>query len=544
MKVILTSDTHKERSKIEAVKQFALDNEIETIVDCGDLHGAIDAYQGINLHAVFWDEASGGMDRWGFTGEMSSIDATTHENGSTFVLDNTAIYIRHNLADYNSQIPESRLCIAKTALDELVSREEKELEKLVLFGHTHNFHFHKEDDVIALNPGSLGLNDPAAFIVLDLETKAIEYRTFDRTILRISEEENSDVVQVRNLFTNEEGTRLEYIARTNDDQERFVFNGQESAKYKSINSLHRIIDDLETERTLDDYAMAVTKNNDQEILVFQGKESQEYDSILSIKDVYDQKTKEKTVMFLAEKDQKQLWVTLDGKETSSYGEIKETPKLVDGELFYLAKREKEDENARPRKIHNSVLIRGWNETAEELMEYKRINLNSLVSDGNNVAVNVGHDWDKEFVNCNGKETESYDKVSETTLLEGKLAFVAKKEDQEFAVFNGRRHKAYHNPSRWDHVINNLTLVQGKLAYSVLVDGKESIVSRGKVVAGPFPKTEYSRPVREIRDVNDELFYAVNQDKQIFFCYRGKETLFERDAESYGVQLKKVICGDK
>jgi len=48
MKVILTSDTHKERSKIEAVKQFALDNEIETIVDCGDLHGAIDAYQGIN----------------------------------------------------------------------------------------------------------------------------------------------------------------------------------------------------------------------------------------------------------------------------------------------------------------------------------------------------------------------------------------------------------------------------------------------------------------------------------------------------------------
>ena len=116
MKVILTSDTHKKRNRIEAVKQFALDNEIETIVDCGDLHGEIDAYAGINLHGVFWDKASGGMRRWDFIDGMNGINATMHENGSTFVLDNTGIYIKHNFIDYKTQIPEVRLSLAKTAL--------------------------------------------------------------------------------------------------------------------------------------------------------------------------------------------------------------------------------------------------------------------------------------------------------------------------------------------------------------------------------------------------------------------------------------------
>ena len=544
MKVILTSDTHKKRDRIETVKQFALDNGIETIVDCGDLHGAIDAYRGINLHAVFWDEASGGMDRWSFTAGMRNIDATMHENGSTFVLDNTAIYIRHNLADYNTQIPENRLNIAKNALDELVSGEEKELEQLVLFGHTHNFHFHKEDGIIALNPGSLGLSDPAAFIVFDLESRAIEYRTFDRTILKISEEENSDLVQVRGLFTDEAGTKLEYIARTDDDQEKFVFNGQETAKYKRINSLHRIIEDPDTKRTIDEYALSVTKDNGKDVLVYQGKESLEYDSILKVTNVYDQKTKEKTVMFLAEKDEKQCWVTLDGRETASYAEIKETPKVINGELFYLATREKEDRNARPRVTPNSILIKGLKEEAEELMEYKRINLGSLVSDGQNVAVTVGHNWNQEFVNCNGEETEAYDKVRETTFLDGKLAFIAVEDNQEFVVFNGRKHQAYHSPSRWDHVINNLALVQGKLAYSVLVGGEESVVLDGQVLAGPFLQSGFSNPVKEIADLKGDLFYAVEKSEQVMLCYQGKEIPFEEDFDNYMEQMISITNGEK
>ena len=94
------------------------------------------------------------------------------------------------------------------------------------------------------------------------------------------------------------------------------------------------------------------------------------------------------------------------------------------------------------------------------------------------------------------------------------------------------------------MINNLALVDGKLAYSILVDGEESIVLDDEVVAGPFPKTEYSRPVREIAGVGDELFYALNRDQQIFFCYQGKETPFDRSAGNYQEQLIKVIDGEK
>jgi len=545
MKIIITSDTHKEREQIEMVKQYAIDNGIKTIVDCGDLHGEIDAFAGINLHSVFWDEASGGMDRWEFSSEMRSIDATMHENGSTFVLDNTAIYIRHNLADYESQIPQIRFNQAKTALDDLVTREEQDLKKLVLFGHTHKFHLHKDENVLALNPGSLGLSEPNAFIVFDTETREVEYRTKDTTILKINDYENTDVVQIRDLIVNDNGSINSYIARSNDDQERLVFQETNSPKYKRINHVHAIIDDYDTPRTLEEKALGVTKNNGKEVVVFEGKETAEYDSIIKITDVHDAITKKRTVMFLAEKNGQQVWATLNGKETNAYGLFDETPKLFDGEVFYIAKREKEDDNVnhtRNRKEQPSILVRGWSDESTELMEYKIINLNKLTVTNSDIAIVAGNSWDSSCVNHNGQETETYDSIRDVTFLDNKLAFVARNGDEEFVVYDGCEQDHYQTPSKWDRAISNITLVDGKLTYSIIENNEERVICDGEMVAGPFPKTDYYAPIKKLDELDGELICLTKNNGVVQIHYKGQTISFDKDSyKSHREQLEVMFA---
>ena len=78
MKTIIASDTHEKAEEIEKIVQFAKANGIDTVLDAGDLHGNIESYRGVNVHAVYWEKASGAMNRGNFSRGIQSIDGTMH----------------------------------------------------------------------------------------------------------------------------------------------------------------------------------------------------------------------------------------------------------------------------------------------------------------------------------------------------------------------------------------------------------------------------------------------------------------------------------
>ena len=215
MKAIIVSDTHKNGKAIEDIVKFAQENNILTVFDAGDLHGKISMYEGVNLHAVYWREASGAMERSEFHYEVSSIGGKVHENSSAFKLEDTLIFMQHNLADYEQIIPKERLAAANEALDRLASQSSEEnLKRYILFGHTHTPHFLDDGKSVAINPGWADSNN--IFAVLDTDNNSIEYRTKDKVLLRI--DEDSDIKHFRDFRDNK------YIAKLENNKEVFVYN--------------------------------------------------------------------------------------------------------------------------------------------------------------------------------------------------------------------------------------------------------------------------------------------------------------------------------
>ena len=85
------------------------------------------------------------------------------------------------------------------------------------------------------------------------------------------------------------------------------------------------------------------------------------------------------------------------------------------------------------------------------------------------------------------------------------------------------------------------MVDGKLAYSVLQNDEEKVILSGKVVAGPFKKTEYLSPVREIGSVKGEIYCAAKTGEQINIYYQDRVIPFAKGEGSYLEQLLRAIA---
>ncbi|MBW2964572.1 metallophosphoesterase family protein [Candidatus Woesearchaeota archaeon] len=466
MKVIITSDTHKEAERIKAVTEFAKSQGIDTIVDCGDLHGAVSSYEGVKLHATYWRDASGAMDEWEFNRAVAAIGGVVHPHGSTFVLEDTAIYIQHNLADYEAEIPAERLAHAKERLDALVEREGRQMEQLVLFGHTHNFHFHTEDGVTALNPGSLGLGDPGGFIVLDTETREIEYRTIDDTILTIGP--GQEFTQIREVHAIE-GAPLMHIARLPSGREIVVTDGERSAEYEHIFLMTRAYH---------------CENPDQS-----------------------------TEVLKIGRDGRQAWTTLDLKETRAFQAVEYPPKLAEGVPYFVATDDDETQ----------ILARGWADGHEELARYKEIDKHSLKLAGGTFAVIATDEDGKQLVNTGGLESRRYDRVRSLMLEDGKPVFIACEGDEEFVVIGEQEMQRYRKPEKYRSAIANVRMIMGKPVYSVLQDGKQTVHHGDQVVAGPFPAADrWSAPVKSVAEADGLVACLVEKDGKNTVVVDGQE----------------------
>ncbi|MEK6845902.1 MAG: metallophosphoesterase family protein, partial [Nanoarchaeota archaeon] len=118
MKAIIVSDTHKNGENIKKIVEYAKKKKISCVLDAGDLHGEISSYDGIKLHAVYWRNASGAMDEWDFRRGVEEIGGTVRGHGSSFVLNGIPIFMQHNLAEYNKDLPKEKLSGAQAVLEE------------------------------------------------------------------------------------------------------------------------------------------------------------------------------------------------------------------------------------------------------------------------------------------------------------------------------------------------------------------------------------------------------------------------------------------
>ena len=478
MKIIMTSDTHKNRKPIESVTQFAQDNGINTIVDCGDLHGCIEAYKGIDLHAVYWKEASGAMDRWDFERDIRSINGAMHENGSVFSLaDGTLFYIKHNLADYKDIIPEKAREEAKEELERVVNGDER---KFVAFGHTHNFHYNNEDGITAINPGSLGLGKDKAFVILDTETGELEYRNLEETILKI--DKDFEFSRVRSLHrTGKDSVR--FIGKLKSSGKEVIQTGdQRTAEHKKILGIQAIIDGTPM--------YTAVLDNDNQVLVCNGEiVAREYKEILRVQSEYENHELVGVEVFSAVKDNdKQVYVLPDGTESREFHKIVDFkgPHFIDGKLCFVAKNHEKGKD---------LVILG----DKTIGQYKSVS--QIVPLEDKVAVIVNRKFKsrkkanpnasswasqqpvrKQYIDFDGKKTKMYEEIdrSNVKLVGGTLAFIAKEGEESFVVHNGVEGPRF-NTEGWDNKMSQLTDVGGRVGYIYKHGNESKVIVDGKVV---------------------------------------------------------------
>jgi len=119
-------------------------------------------YRGPENHRKDWIEMGGFKEETdnkerlrAFAEKINNLGATFHKNGSLFTLDNLAVFLQHDLINYDKGYNESRFVeVAK-----ILNRQEyKNCRKLAVYGHTHTPKLEKVDGVWFINPGAFYLN--------------------------------------------------------------------------------------------------------------------------------------------------------------------------------------------------------------------------------------------------------------------------------------------------------------------------------------------------------------------------------------------------
>jgi len=511
MKIIIASDTHKEGDKIARLIDYAKSQGIDTVIDCGDLHGEIQRYKGVNLHAVYWEDASGAMNPIEWHRDVRNIGGTAHENGSTFSLEDIVVFIKHDLAEKESVVPESSLDAAKHAL-ELAG--ENGQTKLMLFGHTHSFYWSDNDGVIAINPGTLGLGDNENFAVFDSKTKELEYRSLnsDAPVLTIGPD--SEYTRIRNVSNY--NNKLKFIGRKKNGKEVIVESGVEvSGEYKQIKAELSSIYGKPTFIAIND--------NDREVLVVGDKEIYEYKKIKKTFTKYDKEGNVVGIEYLiAINDNDREIVVANGKESQEFDEIYDVKQeyLKDGKVVFVANRKVDERTTISQLVVDDDVI------------VESSTIGEVKIKGDDIAA-VTYSGCQMAVFFNGIKTKSYDEINGIEILDEKLAYIAKEGNEMFVVFNGKEGPRYRAEAYGDR-ISLLTLIGGKIAYTVnqVVDTK-SYSEDGKVVvvhdraeSEPYDHTGWNTGVNCLTDAGGVPGYIVKQKNGTDRIIIGGETVAE------------------
>jgi predicted phosphodiesterase len=539
MRAIIASDTHKNRKGIEEIVQFAKANGIDTVFDCGDLHGEISAYSGIKLHAVYWEDAHGAMDRWEFARDICSIGGEMHENGSVFALDDLLVFMQHNFLDYDKG--EHEVTPEKSAKVDAMIEDAGDKKRLILFGHTHSQHYNNDGKAVAINPGDVLNSD--AFAVVDTDSGTVEYWKASNLLLKV--DFSSDIAQVRGLRENER------IERLKSGGEVFVYkidgNEHRTEVFPEIRSAY-----LHEGKQIRLY---VKDKDNLEQLIIGDFRSRKYLSIgLYFDRFVNGEYSDQISAYIARKeaDGKKKEVLVVGKdeiESSEFDRIesKVTPIIELDYVLFLAKTVLKEKDTSKRIWDDETLSHiVFNDKV--IATYKSVD--EVKSEKGRLYFTAKDDSKKCFVgeiSLDGKikEGKRYDSISDASingkLIDSKLVYVAKDGDSMFLVVDGVEQKKFaYDKKAWDQNIRDVCFASDKLAYKVCYANLEILVVDGKEILTAEKKSSYDSSII-LKEVDGKLAYMVKREGKNAEIILDGKTVFASDSiNSFDYREGKLV----
>jgi uncharacterized protein len=156
MKLAVLSDTHSRYATVGRVRALLRDRGVDTVLHCGDIEDpeTVLLFRGLTAHFVFGN-CDG--DRDGLRAAMRQAGATLHEDFGHVELAGKKLAFVHG--------DDKRL---------LHDLEHSGTYDFLFYGHTHQPEEHVTGPTRVLNPGALHRARPKRFVVLDLDTGAVE----------------------------------------------------------------------------------------------------------------------------------------------------------------------------------------------------------------------------------------------------------------------------------------------------------------------------------------------------------------------------------
>jgi len=516
MRFIVTSDTHENGANIRKVVEYAQKSGITRVVDCGDLHGSIESFEGVKLNAVYWARASGAMDSERFYRAIGRIDGIVHENGTCFKLEEILGFIQHNLAEYEQQIPQSQIEMANAALDEVAAAiQGRDFTRFIFFGHTHTPHFNNDGKSIAINPGTTGLeHSESTFAVVDTEKGTVEFRDMRDTIVTVPFE--GEFAQVRELRNGR------YIAKLKNGREVFVY--KEKGQEKRTEDYARIFNAANGQHGL---SMKVLTDNGKQQLILGGWKSKAFDKIGNTFNEYDAKSEPtgRYKAYVAQKTVKGkakevLVVGEKERESKAFDKISDVSPIVkEGLVAFVGKTKSEDytedralweqdKNYVDNLVVNNKVVKSG-AAVSQLEELADGFAAKMGQRGKQSVLRVGLDGTVA-------EGATYESISVLEKKDGKLVYVAKNEGKMFVVVDGVEQMKHDAPKgSWDHDIRRVEIADGKLAYITRDAGETALFFEGREVARAPVKDKYSGDgISDAKIVGGKLAYVVKSPEGV------------------------------
>jgi len=520
MKAIIVSDTHKKGEVIEDIVKFAKEQKINTIFDAGDLHGSIESYSGIeNLHAVYWEKACDAMESWKFENAVMGLGGTVHQNGTAFCIDDLAVFMQHDLAEYESDIPKIALEKAESELD-FISEDNPEMKRLILFGHTHNMFNLNTGKSIAINPGHAGLEkSDATFAVIDTDTGVAEYRFVKNPgEILMTVGGDSEFAGFRSFFKGKDGKS--FIGTLKNGKEVGIHGDKRTAEYDKIIFSHM------------KEGLSVVKCQNPsgtQQFVINGTSRKEYAHIGKIFEYFNKEgeapKQHKGFIAGVEIDGVVKEILVSGEndaESHAFDAITDdiSPIIEDGLVCFVG-RTHIDGKTDKYKPHIAHLV----VNNKIVADYSSVSRMEKVKDLDTILVRASTDDKKQLiatVDKDGtlKEGKKHDNAAYADIIDGKLVYAARDGEEKFVVVDGveqKKHKA--NSDAYEDKISDISFVDGELTYIVHDKaGKkygtptvQTLVYAGEEVASVECKG-YNSGINRVQEVDGKLAYIIQPDE--------------------------------
>jgi putative phosphoesterase len=158
MRIGIVSDTHGNRLMVNRALAELRERGITTVLHCGDIDDpeTVALFRGFTMHFVFGN-CDIEIERAALREAMEEIGATLHDRFGSIELEGAKLAFMHG---------------EDTVL--LRDVERSGYYDFLFYRHTHQAEEHRNGPTRVINPGALHRARPKTFVVLDLESRAVE----------------------------------------------------------------------------------------------------------------------------------------------------------------------------------------------------------------------------------------------------------------------------------------------------------------------------------------------------------------------------------